>query len=460
MKNIRELQLPLKQGQAGNFPFIVPCVLFTVFSGACFYLEYPLIVAAAIGLLLLAAALFSEKKHAVVLFAFLVNTFLIFFLKNLLFRLNPFELLFLAILAVSPFLFLVPSGKKILERCPYKIHYLIVLAALFLSLVHTYGRGILLKDALVYSVKFILFFVPFYLLILILNKENFKRYLVYYLVSCVVFLVLFVLIGLRDTFWFLGRLSLPKYMHSNWICGYLEMFFPLAFFIAAGTKNTFHKIVFSIFACVLLSVMMLTYSKGGLITVSLCLGFYFIRYFSIRTFALGILLLATSVFYFYEGFAKRITLIDWAQIMSSYARIEMLKTGIKMILDNDVLFGFGINAFAKLKFQFGFLRLFDPSTNMSSHNYFLEILLGIGIVGFVAFFGMIFKILVHLYRLNLIHNSHLRYGLFFSIFSYLIHGLVDCFLVVPSFSFILFSLLAFSYFFIKYHKDLDQEPVF
>jgi len=444
-----------------EFSILLLSALFFVFQLACYYFECPQVAIISVASLFLLAVAIFEKYHTLVFFFFIANIFSLFFFQSRFFGFSLIEVFSIALLGALPFIYFSEKKRMFFRKYPYMTNYLLIVGSLVMALAYAYSHGFFMMGSLKYSIKFSLFFIPFFTLYALLNAENFRKYLAYYLVSGIIFLVLLygsIIVNAGEDYG--GRLFLEGALHPNWIAIYLELFFPLAFFLFLGSRRFVSGLMLMLLSIIFLVSLLLTFSKGGLITVAVCFLFFFFRKFSVGKLLLGLLMLVPSFFYFKEGFAERFTTQDFTQVMSSVTRIELFSSAYEMAKNTWFFFGYGLNAFAKLKFHFGFQGFLDPEHAFSPHNIYLELLVSMGIVGCIAFFIFLSHLIFRLFTIKPVQNEQLKYGLAFSIISYLIHGLVDCVIIVPTITISFFTIVAFSVFYVEHWKALDRKPLF
>ncbi|MFH0922199.1 MAG: O-antigen ligase family protein [Fibrobacterota bacterium] len=400
------------------------------------------------------------KSRVWVVFFFLSNTLTLFVFRGIFwgYSINEF-FLFVASLLI-PFLFFSQQRAR-LSSLPYLNTFFFLLLALSASCLHASWNGCLSMNVLRYSIRFIIFFISFYFLLAMLSNNNFSLALQSYIVSGLLFSIMlfFMVLCLGYPYEEPGRLSIRNYFFTNWVCCYMELFFPLTFFLFWGATNTITRIAFGLLALLFLTSILLTYSKGGLITVSICFLFIFFKDFNLKSFLAGLFLALLFSIQFLQGYQHRLSFTDRDQLLSSLTRIELLKTAGRIISDGALLIGYGINSFAELKNSYGFYSFIDLKKVMSPHNLYAELMVSLGLIGFILFFSIILRILFKLARTKTVNNVALKYGLLFTIISYLVHGLVDCFLIVPAFSIAFFSVLSFSWFFSENVKTIDAGQI-
>ena len=180
---------------------------------------------------------------------------------------------------------------------------------------------------------------------------------------------------------------------------------------------------------VLLAVLVYTKSRGAWLGFGCAFLYLVFRGRSKLLPLLGLLVLAA----FLSMETLRLLILSRATVTgtedpSLLGRFLLWKYAWIVFKDNWV-FGVGLQNFAFVKHFYGFPwpKLFGSAYN--AHNLFLEILVDLGVIGFVAFVGLIVGSLVRLDRVVRRHRVQARglsLGLGAGIIAYSVHGLLDC----------------------------------
>lgn len=440
-----------------SVPLLLISKILLVYQVICLAFDKEFAALLPLGLCVVFIVLYLKNSNVLLFILFALNT-AVLFLPNRFIGLNMLEwaLVVLLVVVVGVETIKATGIKYIL---PYKKEFILIFISLLFSVGYTFLEGRFPVRDLQYGLRFMLFFLPFYMLLNYLRASNFHRTIDIYLLSGFIFVAmiyLFILVlgsDLNEP----HRLSVKNLLFSNYVACYLEMFFPLALLMFLGSKSPYRKMIYLILSLMFLANLLLTYSKGALVTVIVVLLFFLWRYLSLRTVAVVSLVAAGFVLLFLAGFSARLNLNDIGELLSAYTRIELYKSAVRMLAGHFYLFGYGINAFAQYKYNFGFPNYLDNLKVLSPHNLYLELFIGLGVIGFIAFIVFVVRIMYRLMSSRTDKLSHVKYGLFLSILSYFVHGLVDCFIIVSSFSIALFCLLAFAEFFGSNVDKLERE---
>lgn len=199
--------------------------------------------------------------------------------------------------------------------------------------------------------------------------------------------------------------------------------------------------------------LLITQSRGGWFAVLASTMYFFSkkRYYK-GIIIIVVLIIIISAFQIFRGIlSSRLAQISTGDL-SLLARISLWRVAIG-IIKKHFLFGVGVNNFINIKYQFGFPRFLDPIKAFNTHNLFLEVLVNLGIIGFIGFFGLIRNALSKLTRIIKTQQNNdisiLSLGLQCAIYTFLIHGLVDCGLYLNMVFFNYMIIIGFSWAVIK-----------
>ena len=249
---------------------------------------------------------------------------------------------------------------------------------------------------------------------------------------------------------FEGRFGSSSGINPNFIACFLDICLPLSLFLALNEKGRLLKASFFLLSLLYCLCILRTTSRGslpGLVALAL---FFLIRLRSIKAW---VIIIGVSLF-LAKGFGERVITRTVApsslDILSSLTRVEMLKSGIKLLKDNYFVFGIGMDNFRLEKFKFGLSAWLDPHKQMSSHNSYLEVWLGWGLAGLVGWLSLLVGSIFRTARATVAPGErNLKLGMIFALLSYMLHGLFDSLMALPPFLVMLLSMLACMSFLIR-----------
>lgn len=246
---------------------------------------------------------------------------------------------------------------------------------------------------------------------------------------------------------FFRRFGIPIDVSPNISGSLLDLVFPIALFSGLGERRRKLRVLLLGLSGIYLWCIFQTYSRGSLLGL-MPLGFYFLRRGKkkIRLLLVGILLVA-YVAMFGEGLWTRFSVRDLEAVRSNLGRVELLLGAYNMVNANNWILGPGMNAYATQKFEYGVPRWFDAEGTMSTHNQYVEYLVGLGVFGLIGATWLLLGLLYKLIRRRCGGgDEHLRRGLIFALLAYAVHGLVGCAIYYFAVSFILWVVLGCSAF--------------
>jgi len=239
------------------------------------------------------------------------------------------------------------------------------------------------------------------------NKQILKTcvsvYLISYFVSSII--VEFNVMGMRDLWNYSGRISMNN-QDLNTTARELAILIVLIFSILDknGFRFTFKNIMLMVIVVILLINMFNTGSRGGLITLVFGILAVVILNFRLNFVIRYILIIPAFIILIFnsvvsnEVFMRRIN--DSLYAGDTGNRLELASRGWKMFLEKPI-FGWGFDLYSY------YTNLKRPNLLGQEviHNAFLQILLGVGIIGFILFaIGVIRAIKIT------INNSNNEYG--------------------------------------------------
>ena len=174
----------------------------------------------------------------------------------------------------------------------------------------------------------------------------------------------------------------------------------ILFAISMFWKSTnISRYIYALSVSLMLATLLLTSSRGGLLGVilGLCIFIWLLR----KKMSLGVIVLVIVSFFLFFGlswflapesyknlFLSRIGMLEVHNKLDLYyisaGRTYIWKRGLEVLIKSPVL-GYGWAAF----------RFF---THYSSHNTFLEVLVSVGIIGFILYISIFFFLLKILYK--------------------------------------------------------------
>jgi hypothetical protein len=206
----------------------------------------------------------------------------------------------------------------------------------------------------------------------------------------------------------------------------LDFCFPFALFLALGEKKIPMKIFLLLLSLTYCICLFLTAARGALPGLAAIFLFFMIKS---RSLVVWILVgaLAICIFGAVGGrVANRILKPTRIDLASDIGRIELLKTAHALLKENHYSFGIGFNNFESEKYRFGFSRGFDAKRNLSSHNAYLELWLGWGILGLLGWLSLLIGSFIRLARTKLpVEMCHFKCALMFALFAFMVHNLFD-----------------------------------
>lgn len=222
-----------------------------------------------------------------------------------------------------------------------------------------------------------------------------------------VFLFVFLLFKFPFSNWFAGRLG-NREINSNSIAIYML----ISLFITLGLiKNTrrFHRFVYAIFIIIFTFTILATGSKkgiisiiiGGLLFVFLCerqktKKYFFLLSIPIILYLIVFIIMQNDSLYasigiridslIYNLFGFYYRSFSYADMASDEFRFSLISRGIELWIEHP-LFGNGLGVFE-----------FISGTSVYAHNDYIEILVGVGLFGFIIYYSRYFYLLSKLYQ--------------------------------------------------------------
>ena len=249
------------------------------------------------------------------------------------------------------------------------------------------------------------------------------------------------------SFIFSERLGTSIDVSPNQVAIWLDVAFPLALFIALYDNRPKIKSLFSVVALFYGAALLLSASRGSLVGLPLIPFFIAFKTKSIRLKILVIIVSLAGMGIFGREILARSLNPCRADMLSSFGRIELLRSGYHALKANHYLFGIGMDNFKGEKYNFNFMRSFDAQGIMSTHNVFFEIWLGwglLGLFGWLAFIGQgVFRVARARLRPEV---SYLKPALILAISLALLHSLFDSSMAAFPYLVFFFTLIASAFF--------------
>jgi len=229
-------------------------------------------------------------------------------------------------------------------------------------------------------------------------------------------------------------------INPNLLASYLDLALPCAVFTAFfEQRSSVKKLLFYALSLFYAGIILMTATRGSLPGVVIIVMYVIWRRRS-KVLLLTILACAAIIFLALgSAVIERTFNPAMEDMMSNIGRVEMLRSAFKILGDNHYFFGIGMNNFSLAKFDYGFPHWFDSKGMMSSHNFFVEIWLGWGILGLIGW--LIFNIgtVSRLLRKN--KDNGAANAVAFAIIAFSAHGLFDSVCANFSMMFTYFLLL-------------------
>ena len=252
------------------------------------------------------------------------------------------------------------------------------------------------------------------------NMEDVKR-IFYVTIGC------FTLLALRGIYrYFVGYTEIGgaagSMMDRNDFALHLMMVVPIAYYLSENLPGKFKKVLFLSASAILMTCVIVTFSRMGFILVltGCCLMFI------ISKKKLQWIIASGLVFFFLyhfmpESYFERLrTIAHYEQDASAMGRINAWKAGIAMGLDRPFT-GVGLDCF---ELPSVYLRYSVDEIPHVAHNAYVQIFAEAGIPGLIGWLGLVITMLfknIKLYRsCNTITKRYLALSLSFSVIFYLI----------------------------------------
>jgi O-antigen ligase len=289
----------------------------------------------------------------------------------------------------------------------------------------------------------------------VLAPDRLIRYIALSGLAYIGFVIALYIVQGNPGLMFRERLGGDTVVNPNFLASYLDLALPCAFFTAFFEKrNIVKKVLFYALSLIFVIAILMTASRGSLP------GIVIIAAYAIWRRRSKLLLLGIFVCAVIAVSAVNVTVIErmfrpsMADIMSNLSRVELLRSAFKILQENHYFWGIGMNNFSLMKFDYGFPLWFDSKQGMSSHNFFVEIWLGWGLLGLLGWIALNLSTVVPLARKH--KDSGAACAVVFAIAAFSMHGLFDCVLANYSIMLAYFSLMGVGLFLLT-QTDIDRK---
>lgn len=315
-----------------------------------------------------------------------------------------------------------------------KIFPLFILFIIWMIISLTYSRNIndSIWEILRITSFFSLFFVMFNLIYE--NKKLVRSFLVFFILFGIVLL-------LKDLYGFIGNSGLKNaglfqgsLVWHNQMAGFLLFLIPINLSLLIKSKPLQVRLLFASSFFIALFAMLLTYSRGGWISLFISLIFFVaINIKKIQKSArivlpiffvfIIILLLVSKPSRIIERVnALRVDVFSNTKTVSGDLRTSVWQNSIKMFASSPVL-GIGPGAFGSTYFNF---QSAPWLYSKYAHNYFLEILVELGVPGLLIFLSILLVMMRSFYeKKKKIFGNPLLVGITVALIASFVHTLID-----------------------------------
>jgi len=201
--------------------------------------------------------------------------------------------------------------------------------------------------------------------------------------------------------------------------------------LVIGVKNLAGKLLGFLGVFILLSVLIITRSRGAWLGFALGLFYLLMRTRSKILLVITIigLMLVFSMDLLRGAFLSRIGQTSWRD--PSLAGRAILWHYALVVFKNNWFWGVGIENYRFVKHLYGFPAPWSSATQFNTHNIFLEILVDLGVFGLILFLGILLSAFISVERslkVSLPENDFMGIasGVNAGLIAYAVHGLWDC----------------------------------
>jgi O-antigen ligase len=399
-------------------------------------------------LAVLLAGLVLARTLRISFTAVVIYLFLFFGVINFILGASLYNLIFPFSLPFFP-LFLMHYFNKIGEKIPGVFPFFIMLAGFLVSVIYqTIHYGGMYESSVFGDQWFIFEFIFFFVLYMLFSLRILSLWKVIAVITVsvvpeIVFIFLkYIFTGQFDNL-FHERFGSSVDITANQMAVWLDITFPLALFIGLYDKRPRIKMTFLIIALLYGAILLLTASRASMIGLPLVPFFiaYSTKSTSLRVAVVVVSLVAMGIFG--RGVFQRTVLPNRLDRISTIGRTELLKTGYVVLKANHFFFGIGMDNYKNEKYNYGFMKSFDTQSGMSTHNAFLEIWLGWGLIGFLGWLVFLGQCVLRTARARLRPEmAHLKPALLLAFACTMIHSLFDSTIACFPFMIFFFTICA------------------
>jgi O-antigen ligase len=303
-----------------------------------------------------------------------------------------------------------------------------IISLIYQTIAHRGNYEYSLEEDIILLLGLAVFFITYALLVL--EIISIRQIIMALTISILPFLVYslysYYLHGELSKFFILRFGGTSPDTNPNYVATVLDFCFPFALFLALGEKKAHIKIFFSLLSMIYCICLLLTAARGSIPGLLAILLFFI---FKSRSIAIWILIGALTIGIFGtvgSRVANRILKPTTMDNLSNIGRVELATTANSILKNNYYMFGIGFTNFKSEKFRYGFSHSFDNNKGLSTHNSFLELWVGWGLLGLIGWLSLLIGSLIRVARTKLsVEMHHLRYALMFALLGFMAHGIVD-----------------------------------
>ncbi len=175
--------------------------------------------------------------------------------------------------------------------------------------------------------------------------------------------------------------------NPNVLGQFLVLVIPVAFAMLVSEKKAISRIVFFIACAIMGACLIFTWSRAGWVAIVLALGFFVVMK-DRRWSTLVIVALLIMPFVLPENILSRITSIGNMKDSSTAYRVSVWIASLRIAADYWLGgIGLGSGAFERMYQHYA---LNGAGFALHSHNFYIQLVVEMGILGLIVFFGIIF----------------------------------------------------------------------
>jgi len=323
------------------------------------------------------------------------------------------------------------SGSFNFLNTPLKLLFI----SIVISTIYAVSKGFYNKE----MIKGLIWFLEFSIIILIFpvfidNSNKIKKIVdflvVGFLIAGMPFLFMIIKYFGKTVISVAGRV-----LNLNAVAMLLTPISLLCVGLLVEEKNNIRRVFLILTLVVLFLNLLITRSRGA--WFGFIVGFVYIviasksyKWLIYMTILVVVVLLFQNFQFIFFGRIKQTSFVDPALLSRFY-----IWTTAVSIIKNNFLTGIGIHNFLNIKYIYGFPKWLDPAKAFFTHNLYLEFLVDVGVMGFIAF---IMLFVTTLKRMNILSKKErnlrsIAFGINGALIAYLAHGLFDyCFWFSPT----------------------------